>query len=239
MQIRYEMSIESYNYIPGSMFSYWMSNQLIKCFEDGKSLEYLTKCAAGVSSGNNDKYLKLWFEVNKNEIFDIKERGTFDKKVSKYAYCNKGGEFRKWYGNNDWVALWCKNNEFHRNGATYQDLLFIEGMTWSAVTTGIFHARYYPDGFVFDHASPSLFSKTHKKEKLLYYIALTNSKVGQHFLDVLNPTLNTGADTIRKIPVFDSKEDEVSLIVNDNIKHCKDDWDSFETSWDFKKHPLI
>lgn len=233
-----QINSENFSKIPGNPIAYWVPHQLIKVFEESVYLHELCYCAAGVSSGNNDSYLKYWYEVNVNEIsFDSKSQLEFVDSKRKFAPCNKGGDFRKWFGNNNWVALWSRSNEFHRNGSTYQDKLFIPGMTWSAITSYQFSSRYYPNGMIFDHASPSLFSKDRKK--LNYFIGLMNSKIGNYIMSIINPTINSGADSLRKIPVVFSDVDNVTRLVEINVALSKSDWDSFETSWDFMLHPLI
>lgn len=227
----------NFSKIPGSPIAYWAPQKLVECFENYPNLESLSECAAGVSSGDNNKYLKVWFEVEFKDIsFNSTSQNSFDESSYKYAPCNKGGEFRKWYGNNSWVALWYKSSEFHRNGATYKDKLFVNGMTWSAITTYKFNARYYPDGFIFDHASPSLFAS---ENRLLFFLGLTNSSVGNYIMSLINPTINSGADSLRKYPVLESDDDLVSIKTKECINSSKSDWDSFETSWDFEEHPLL
>lgn len=238
MQIRFEANSRDFHNLPGCPISYWISKKSFEAFSNGTKLENETACAAGVSSGDNDKYLRLWHEVSYPMIaLTCKTHEEFEKSTCEYVFCNKGGEFRKWYGNNDYVAWWKKSNEFHRNGATYKELLFVEGLTWSAITTGLFNARYYPDGFIFDHASPSLFADN--QNKLYLFIGFTNSKVCGHFLGLINPTLNTGADTLRKVPICFKENSMVSECVRENIKLSKADWDDNETSNDFSKHPLL
>ena len=197
---RYVAKQSNFAKIPGSPVSYWVSERLQNAFAQWPSIGAETESAAGVSSGDNDKYLKLWFEIKNTDIATgVKSQSDFERSTYKYARCNKGGSYRKWYGNNEYVALWCKSGEFHRNGATYKQLLFLPGITWSAITTGEFSARFYPDGQIFDHASPSLFANSN--ENLLYYLALTNSAPGASILKMINPTVNMGADSLRKLPV--------------------------------------
>lgn len=239
-KVMYISQAENFSKIPGSPIAYWVSQALFNIFDNCGVLENKTVCAAGVSSGDNDKYLKLWYEVPSTDIsFNSKTNDDFHFSRYKFAPCNKGGSFRKWYGNNEYVAYWAKADEFHRNGSTYSELLFKAGMSWSAISTYKFNGRYYPVGYLFDHASPSLFAKN--KEQLMSFIALANSNVGQLLLTIINPTINTGADSLRKIPV--SEEMLNNIQVEEITEHCikisKADWDSFEPSWDFKKHPLI
>ena len=132
----YISQAENFSKIPGRPIAYWVSNILFEAFAQWRSLEQQTICAAGVSSGNNDVYLKLWFEISLKAIsFSSVSDEMFQKSLFTYVPCNKGGGYRKWYGNNEYVAQWKRSNEFHRNGSTYKELLFKEGMSWSAITT--------------------------------------------------------------------------------------------------------
>lgn len=237
---RYMVNQDDFRRIPGCPIAYWASRSFMMSFESYPSLGRFVQCAAGVSTGNNDIFLKLWYEVEFAKIAsDIKSDEEFQKSDYVYAFCNKGGGVRNWYGNNDYIANWKKSNEFHRSGATYRELLFIEGITWSEICLGNFSARYYKDGHVFDHKSPGMFAKTSKD--LILYLGLLNSKVVTGILHVLNPTISTGADTLRKIPVadWDKYENSIIILVNNCIVISQRDWDSFEASWDFKKHPLF
>ncbi len=237
---RYYVKQEIFDKIPGSPIAYWVSENFVRAFIEFSNFNNLTECAAGVSSGNNDKYLRLWFEVDYSEIaFHCKSNKEFQESTFLYAPCNKGGFYRKWYGNNEYVARWKKFEEFHRNGSTYKHLLFKEGMTWSAITSSKFNSRYYSSGFIFDHASPSMF--TMDQSSLLYLIGFSNSNVFERFINVINPTINTGADSLRKIPVDKSFPDKELIVelVKENIGCSMNEWDSYELSWDFKRHPFV
>lgn len=228
---------EKFNNIPGCPIGYWLSKSLLGLFGN-RTISNATECAAGVSSGDNNKYLKLWHEINWNHCsIIITSEEEFKSSGALFVPCNKGGEFRRWYGNNYYVALWKKSGEFHRNASNYKNLLFIEGLTWSAITTGKFCSRYYGKGFIFDHASPSLFDL--KNGLLLYYIALCNSSVSDLILKTINPTINTGADSVRKIPIVVQNEHEIMDKAQQCVSTVKIDWDSHETSWDFKANPLV
>ena len=125
--------------IPGCPIAYWVSERFKDNFVNYESLGEFVECAAGISTGDNDYYLKLWHEVDNNLIAkSITSEDEFVKSNYSYAYCNKGGTARKWYGNNDYVAWWKKSEEFHRNGATYKHLMFKPGITWSEICMGNF-----------------------------------------------------------------------------------------------------
>jgi len=237
---KYLVSMSSFIAIPGSPISYWVSPKIFGIFKHFNRINDYSTSAAGVSSGDNEKYLKLWYEVNFSEIsFNSKSQTDFIKSNYKYVPCNKGGNFRKWYGNNEYVARWDKSEDFHRSGSTYQELFFSKGITWSAISFNDFNARFYPDGFIFDHASPSLFANN--KNDIPYLLGLVNSKVANSFLRIINPTINTGADVLRKIPYINTDEGKLSVIdlVNQSINISKFENDCSELSWDFLKHPLI
>ena len=231
---------DSYRKVPGKPIAYWISDTFMSAFSDYKKLGTCVECAAGISTGDNEKYLKLWFEIEDRKIAKgiISDDG-FRKSKYTYAYCNKGGGARKWYGNNEYVANWKLSDQFHRNGATYKQLFFIPGITWSEICMGNFTARYYFAGQIFDHKSPGMFAKT--EEELKVFLGLLNSKVVACILDVINPTISTGADTLRKVPVADYSGSEERIIncVDRCVAISKQDWDSFETSWDFTCHPLV
>ncbi|MDE7477816.1 MAG: BREX-1 system adenine-specific DNA-methyltransferase PglX [Lachnospiraceae bacterium] len=226
--------------IPGIPIAYWVSTHFMDSFERYPKLGEFVECAAGISTGDNEKYLKLWFEVEFGSIAKgINSEEEFQDSQYKYAFCNKGGSYRKWYGNNDYIAYWKKSEEFHRNGATYKHLLFREGITWNEICLGNFNSRYYSNGYIFDHKSPGMFPCN--KEDIKVYLGMLNSKVISNFLSVINPTISTGADSLRKIPVanFQERRKDIKDIVDNCIRISEEDWDSFETSWVFVKNPLI
>ena len=230
----------NFKLIPGSPIAYWISSIFTMSFKNHKKLGEYVRCAAGVSTGDNDTFLRLWNEVDfKNIAIGIKSDNEFKKSGYTYAFCNKGGGIRKWYGNNDYVANWRRSDEFHRNGATYRELLFIGGITWSEICLGNFSARYYKDGQIFDHKSPGMFAEI--SNDLMLYLGLLNSNVVSKILQIINPTISVGADTLRKIPVADIwiKKNSIVKFTDNCIAASKSDWDSYETSWDFRHHPLV
>ena len=226
--------------VPGSPFAYWVSTNFMLSFEKYPKLGEFVDCAAGISTGNNEKYLKLWFEIEFDSIASgINNEEEFQNSQYKYAFCNKGGSYRKWYGNNEYVAFWKKSDEFHRNGATYKYLFFNEGITWNEICLGNFNARYYPKGYIFDHKSPGMF--IHSIELLKVYLGMLNSRVTSYFLSVINPTISTGADSLRKVPIanFQEKQQQIQKRVDNCIKISANDWDFFEISCNFRYHPLV
>ena len=228
--------------IPGFPVVYWAKG-VASAFESGILIGEKCIARSGLSTGNNEKYMRLWFEPNYNNIgWNLKTNDEYIQSNKKFVPCNKGGEFRKWYGNNTYVIDWTNPESMHRPRTTYMDLYFKPAITWSVITSGNFSSRYYGEGFLFDHAAASLFVNQSVPEK--YILAFINSKVAQEILNMINPTINTGADVILRLPIYldgISKEiiNRIEHITLQNINMCMLDWDCFETSWDFKKHPLI
>lgn len=209
-----------------------------------------------MSTTDNERFLRFWFEVSQEKIeYNCESLEQTIKASTKWYPYNKGGEFRRWYGNNELLVNWYKNGEEIKYWVTHNpkdpkttswgrrifatECFFKEGLTWSSITTGNFSCRYYGKGFIFDSGANGLFVFNAKYK--LYFIGLLNTKIANVALKIINPTINNGPGTVSKIPAV--VKDEYLLNVNDiseeNIKQAKIDWDSFETSWDFKKHPLI
>lgn len=234
----YETSSENFSKIPGSPIAYWVSEKFLNGFSENQNLRDISIARSGLSTGNNEKYMRLWYEPSAlNIAFDMSSNEEYSASRKKYVPCNKGGSFRRWFGNNDYIVDWTNPSSMHRPRTTYMNLYYKPAITWSAITSGLFNARYYDRGFLFDHAAASLFLNEKKKEN--YVLGLLNSKVGQYILSMINPTINTGADVVSKIPIIFEMIDQCENLVHTNIIQSKSDWDSFETSWDFTVHPLV
>lgn len=231
---------KKFTLIPGNPIAYW-AEPLFNVFANNKELGDKSIARAGLSTGNNDLYLRLWHEVSVNCIaFSLENNSQFIESCKKYVPCNKGGEFRRWYGNNEYIVDWSRAKEFHRPRTTYVNLYYRPALTWTVLTTGKFCTRYYGKGYLFDHAAASLFPA--QEDDMLSFIGYMNTKVANYILDIINPTLNTGADVVLRMPFIELdifQKRIISDYAEVNIENCILDWDSFETSWDFKKHPLI
>lgn len=199
-------------------------------------------------AGDNGRFLRLWFEVcYLNTSFDCDSCESSSECATRWFPYNKGGAFRKWYGNNDYVVNW-ENDGFEirnfkdENGSLRSVIrnplfYFKESASWSKVSSGPIAFRYKPKGFVFDVAGTSIFSDN--RGNLLYILGLCNSNVIMTILKAVSPTLNYEVGQIATLPVIIGKQETVVSITNDNINLSKSDWDSFETSWDFEEHPLL
>ena len=235
----YEARQSNFSKIPGSPVAYWVSEAVLECCDNKTIYDYAHPCK-GIDTGDNNIFLRLWHEVVSSTRYTPTGRPRTDADFGEHKWFpyNKGGEYRKWYGNNDYVLNWAENGEVLRNfkgsNLRNQNKYFEKGITWSTVTSGNSSFRYFNFGFLFDNGGSCLFANEH----LFYIQGLLNSKVARELLTI-QPTINTQPGTIGSIPLILSKEDIVEKKVEICISLSKYDWDAYETSWDFKKHPLI
>jgi type II restriction/modification system DNA methylase subunit YeeA len=244
----YESTQSNFSKIPGSPVAYWASEQMLKDFEIGTPLEKIAYPRQGMATTNNNKFLRLWFELIAGNIgFNLHdERDTYDG--FKWFPYNKGGDFRKWYGNNDYVVNFKNGGREvcdyidahsavnHTGRVINRDRYFKPSVTWSKISSGNIAFRYKPNGFIFDVAGTSIFGN----DKTLKWIeGFLNSNTTRRILSMLSPTLNFEVGHICSIPVIETYDDKTIDLVNENIHLSQFDWDSFETSWDFQRHPLI
>lgn len=229
--------------IPGMPIAYWVSDKVIDCFVKGKPLAEIAEPRQGLATGDNDRFLRLWHEVDNNLIgLHKKSIEDFHSSGMKYAPYNKGGEYRKWYGNFDNVIKFDIENykELSNSGnhLPSRQFYFKQSITWSFVGTSYFGVRYSPVGSVFDVGGSSIFPT---EEIIFYLTGLMCSKISTKIMNILNPTINFQVGDVKRIPVINSAKYKpiIDELVKENIIISKTDWDSFETSWDFKKHPLL
>jgi len=221
----------NFNKIPGYPIAYWASNKVINMFEKALLLGEVEFTKKGADTGDNNKFLRHWHEVNHKKI---------DKKI-KWVFYNKGGNFRKWYGNFEYVINWEHDGmELKATSANLRSshLYFIESLSWNALSAGAFSIRYSDYETIFDSAGSSMFIKSAVHD-FKEYLGFLNSNVAQLFLNIINPTLNYGAGTVGKLPVNKSNWQSSSKYVNENIKISKNDWNSHEISWCFENSPLL
>lgn len=239
----YETEQTDFSKIPGSAIAYWANEATIRAFEN-KSVGYYGDPKQGFATGSNDRFLRFWNEVSIQNIgFDCKNRNIAKESKKKWFPCNKGGGFRRWFGNNNYVANW-ENDGFEMTSFTGSVIrnpqyYFRKGITWSSLTSGKLSMRYSPEGFIFESKGSVCFLKN--DDNLLYLLGLLNTEVVAKMLLILSPTLDYHEGPMSKVPVIidDSAKLNVEKIVIENVDLTKDDWDSFETSWDFKEHPLV
>lgn len=234
-----QVSTMNFSKIPGSPITYWVSNRILKCYENKMIYDYAKPCK-GIDTGDNNTFLRFWHEVELEKRFvpNGKKCTSDDFYQKKWFPYNKGGSFCKWYGNNEYVLNWENNGlllkSFKGSNLRNKDMYFQRGITWSTVTSGKSSFRYFDYGYLFDNGGSCLFSS----EYLFYIQGFLNSSVSQELLTI-QPTINNQPGTIGSFPLIISEKDIVENIVAINIELVKSDWDSFETSWDFVTHPLI
>ena len=236
-----------FNNIPGLLFAYWVSNASIGNFKN-KSLSDVMVTREGMATADNNTFLRLWFEVNiTNAFLDATDSIQAVYSGKRWFPYHKGGEYRKWYGNNEYFVDWyldgkkIKNNidpktkrvRSHNYNGVYA---FQEGLTWSAISSD-FSLRYAKNGFLFDSKGAKGFPIN--KKDIWFIAGLLNSVITKHYLSYLSPTLDFKVGDIIQIPFVNEQEEIVNQLASQNVDESKEDWDAFETSWDFKKHPLL
>lgn len=232
--------------IPGEPVAYWLGDSFMKAFEQGRTLGELTVCRNGMKTGDNERFLRLWWEINLSKANFTAENvnDAYESGATYFPY-NKGGEYRKWYGNNDYLINWYKNGETvmgkakldGRHTQDYnQELKFMPLATWSLIT--VKPAFRYKQNALSDIAGMSFYTS---QDKLLYYLGFCNSVIATEMIKLLAPTMNCQVGDIARLPILHSlsKEQEVNDLVTENINLAKEDFDSFENSWDFTTHPFI
>ncbi len=237
---------ENFAKIGGMPITYWMSKSLFKVFEEGKILGEFVFPKQGLATADNNRFLRLWYEVDINRV-KLNSNSVNDSKLSGkkwFPYC-KGGSYRKWFGNRDYTINWENDgkelNTFSKAVIRNPEDYFDEGISYSDVSTGDFGVRYYGYGFVFDSCGPMFFPRTIINKNFL--LGLLNSKCANELYKFLCPTMHYTQSSVAKLPVILSTDNSqfstINSLVEQNISLSKSDWDSFETSWDFAKHPLI
>ena len=222
---------DNFSKIPGCPVAYWVNERMLLCFENGRLLGSIADSKQGIATADNNRYLRVWYEVVRDDIkFDTQTHDEAEKASEIWYPYNKGGEFRKWYGNNDYVV----KKAVLRNPTYY----FRPCFSWSLVSSSVAAFRYKPSGHIFDVAGMSCFSENH----LLFLLALCNTKIVMEILKIIAPTINYQCGDIANIPVLmpdKMVKATIETLVRDNISISQKDWDSYETSWDFKNNPLI
>lgn len=247
---RHTSKKENFEKIPGSPVAYWVSEAMLRSFETGKLLEKLADTRLGMATANNNIFVRYWHEVKDCTIgfgFGTREESVQSKRTW-FPY-NSGGEYRRWYGNFENVVNWkndgyairnySKNGDGKINSHNYNlDYIFKTCLTWSALSSSNFGIRYSPKGSLFDNAGSSLFTNS---DLLQYILGLLSSKITFTLLKATSPTMNFQPGNLSALPVIISqkRKAEVNIVVDQSISLSRADWDAFETSWDFKRHPLI
>ena len=245
----YEADQSNFSKIPGSPVAYWVSQHAFDICTESQVFEDYATTRAGMITGNNNVFIRLWHEVSWRKIGILlrSRREAIDSKKKWFPY-NKGGEYRKWYGNNEYVVNWENDGNYMRNykddtgkipaHAFNLEYIFKENVTWSSLSSYKFAARYTDYGFLYDASGSFADVQT---ENIFFTLAFLCSEVALFFLEAMNPTLNFQKGNISSLPLILDVNciNQVNNTTKENVELSKGDWDSYETSWDFKKNPLI
>lgn len=237
LKLYFKTNQKNFEKIPGSPIGYWVSENIIKAMSQN-IIGNNYKVIAGLCTGDNARYIYNWFEPNKKDIVFPFE-SISDKK---FKFHNKGGEARKWYGNQDLIVKYNSDSlkelqtlpGFRNDGNEY---FFKESISWAKITSSYNTFRYYPKGFIFDSAGSSIFSVNNGKISLTL-LGFCNSILSRTLISIINPTINASPGIIRKLPLPNNKE-IIEKIVCQNISISRSDWDAHETSWDFQRNELL
>lgn len=230
--------------IPGCPIGYWASPNILRIFTSNLALSAVCSPTQGLATADNARFLRLWFEVSRSRIgFGFENAASAARSGLKWFPCNKGGGFRKWYGNQDYIINWendgyeiknfydekGKQRSVIRNPKYY----YLEAISWSSVSSNIGIAfRYYPKGFIFDHAACNIYTKN-----IVETLGYVNTKLISIFSNIINPTINLFSGSVGNIPYLPISN--IDKVVKQNIYISKSDWNSHESSWDFEANPLL
>ena len=245
---RYIANQDNFAKIPGSPVAYWVSENWFRVFESSPGMRDIAVLKKGTSTGDNQRFIRQWQEVEYNDIFLVAHTPEeAESSEKKWFPINEGGERRKWYGNRFDIVNWKSDGAEMKALATKlnhgghwsryiinPDRFFTESIGWSAISSSRISARYIGYGFAFSSAAMEAFERD-----LKYLLALINSVVADDILKLLAPTINFGVEQVGRIPVIINRKELVEETTDKNINLSKVDWDSFETSWDFTRHPFI
>ena len=250
-----QVSTDNFSKIPGKPLAYWVSNEMLRSFADFAPLGDNYPICIGMRTGDDERFLRAWYEVPFTKIgIGYKSASEFTEQHRKWVPYNKGGEYRKWYGNNILVVNWENNGlEIKDNTRrkypqlgdnlnwkiTNEKHYFKEGITWGTISSGAASFRAYGCGFIFSTKGSAIIVAGRQRQHLLCFL---NSKIAYSMLKVLSPTVGFDVGYIGSIPYRTPKEKSAEIVENyykKNVDFAKKDWDSFETSWDFAEHPLV
>lgn len=243
-----QVSSTNFSKIPGSPVAYWVSEKILNIFTN-KSIENYVLFRQGMATSDNNRFLRLWYEVSQIKMcYTAIDLDSAKTSLMKWFPYNKGGIYRKWYGNQEYVVNWENDGKEMKDFTSTltqgmnvrlksREYYFKECYSWSKISSGSITFRFYPTGFAFDVAGCCVFNAGNN---FYYFLGLSNSIITAKLAEVLSPTMNYELDHLKKIPIIiTDKKEYIDNIVKECIDLSKADWDSFETSWDFEEHPLV
>ena len=231
-------SISNFHKIPGNPIAYWADKHVFEAFQSGENLGNLANIKVGLQTGDNNKFLRQWFEVDNLKInFSCGSCDESKNSDLKWYPYNKGGNFKKWYGNQNYIINWKKDGfevrNFKKSVIRNSNFYFHESLSWSKISSGSIGFRFFPKGFLFDVAGCSVFVNKNQE----YILGFLNSNVSKDIFNLISPTLNYEVGHVSSVPLIFEDNNEIRIYVRENIEICKNDWDDYETSWEFKSHP--
>lgn len=238
------VSQSNFEKIPGCPIGYWASANIIKIYTSNLALSAVASPCVGLQTADNARFLRLWFEVSRSRIgFGFENAASAAQSGLKWFPCNKGGGFRKWYGNQDYIINWENDgyeikNFYDKKGKQRSVIrnpkyYYLEAISWSSVSSNIGIAfRYYPKGFIFDHAACNIYTRN-----IVETLGYVNTKLISIFSNIINPTINLFSGSVGNIPYLPISN--IDKVVKQNIYISKSDWNSHESSWDFETNPLL
>lgn len=241
----YRRDAEAFKQIPGTPIAYWISDAAVKNMASLPSLSNFAQPKQGMVTRDNKRFMRSWWEIGLIDFDDeIQSHKEARESKAKWLPCTSGGQFRKWFGNNEDVIFWEHDGaeliEFSGAHIKNRQFYFLPAVTWSSISSGAFSTRYVSSGYLPEHAGNCLYTN----ESMLALIqGIANSSIALFFMSLLSPSLNFNVGDVARIPIVKpsdcNQQNEIINIVRALRHESKNDWDSFETSWDFKRHPLI
>lgn len=242
----YQADQSNFKKIPGCPIGFWITEEFSNKFRDYPKLKSEVDARVGMVSGDNNRFLRYWHEVSSLNI-EHNAKPFADPNLRKWYPIQKGGDFRLWYGNLNYVVNW-KNNGYeimHDNFAGTRvrshnyngGQQFKEGITWNSITMSKFQCRYSPEGFTFDASGP--LCEVTKKEHLHYILGFLSGKIARFIFSILNPTVNFPPGYLESLPLIYTSNELIEKQVQTNVYLSKSDWDAHETSWDFQRNELL
>lgn len=249
----YETIPTEFAKIPGTPIAYWASEKVLNIFKDEQSLDNIAETRGGLTTGDNGRFLRTWHEISFEKI-GFNFLNAIDAQQTEYKWfpLNRGGDYRKWYGNSELVINWYKNGKeikadkqkkFEEHGFNMAiaalDYMFRRSISWTLISSKKISVRFYDYGYLFDTNGSCVFAEDSQLNMLLAFL---NTNIVENFLSFLNPTLNFTPGNVASLPIVSLEREQkkhVELNTDALIKLAKSDWDSFETSWDFKRLPML
>lgn len=236
----YRADASTFHDIPGSPIAYWASDSFRKSFQMGDVLGNVCTTRQGTATRDNNKWLRDWWEISHSAMaVDCKTPEDAQRAAQKWFPYNKGGQFRKWYGNAQYVINWFDDTRHPQSDFTVKknDLYFKQTITWGLISSSVISFRHQPEGSLFDVAGMSMTCED--GNQILQVLAFCNSSISQSVLQMIAPTLNYQIGDIMRLPIISPQDSSVVRTVNECEKFSRADWDTQETSWDFKRNPLV